>query len=289
MPARSGAVPAPVTGRMYTRSEFLTALEERGYPRTPRWHEDMIERGLLDQAARIAAADPARRYVWPERQLELATSILVQVGKGAHLASLANCVVWIWLWWGDAWVPFCQVPRSLIPWRAAEQAPAEKHVRKAARETVRKIAHPQGVGKLRLAKAFVEMTYRPDADPEQLREPFEDLFDPDRTGAERGPEGARLSTDRYVAMVALRMRALRDVETFTEDEYRRARALYLQSRREYALEQPRYAADPSLGRMFEVPDDDDVINSACHDLVACLGIIRERVPQPNRAQRRAAR
>jgi glycine/D-amino acid oxidase-like deaminating enzyme len=215
--------------------------------------------------------------------------VLVQRAKGAHLASLANGVVWIWLWWGDAYVPFRQVPRSLIPWRAAEQEPAEVHVRKAAREAVSKVAHPRGSGKRRLANALVQMTYDRDPDPEQLREPFDDLFDPDRTGAERGPAGAQLSTDRYLAMVAMRVRTLGALETFTEAEYRSARALYQHSRREYATEQPRYATDPSLGRMFEVPDDNEVFNSACHDLVTCLGIIREHTSRPNRAQRRSAR
>lgn len=275
--------------RTFTRAEFLAALRERGYRRTERWHRDLIERGLLDRGMRVASGDPAPRYVWPETQLELATSLLFQRAKGAHLASLANGVVWIWLWWGDAYVPFRQVPRALIPWRAAEQKPAEVHVRRAAREVVSKVAHPQGSGRLRLAKALVEMTYDRDPDPERLREPFDDLFDPDRTGAERGPAGAQLSTDRYLAMVALGVRSLRALETFTEAEYRSAKALYQHSRREYAAEQPRYAADQSLGRMFEVPDDNEVFNSACHDLVTCLGIIREHTTRPNRAQRRAAR
>lgn len=150
MPPPTTQVPAPVSGaRTFTRAEFLAALRERGYRRTARWHEELIERRLLDRGTRVAG-DPSPRYVWPQTQLELAASLLVQRGKGAHLASLANGVVWIWLWWGDEYVPFRQVPRALIPWRAAEQEPATVHVRKAAREVVSKIAHPQGSGKRRL-------------------------------------------------------------------------------------------------------------------------------------------
>ena len=47
--------------RTYTRDEFLAALRARGYRRTARWHEDWIERGLLDQGTRVG--EFARQYV----------------------------------------------------------------------------------------------------------------------------------------------------------------------------------------------------------------------------------
>lgn len=268
---------------MYSKKEFLEALRARGYSRSERWLEEWIERGLLDQGTRTTGASGAPVYVWPADQLELASSLLFQVEKrGAHRASLANLVVCVWLWWGDAFVPFRQVPRALLPWRAAEREAAEVHVRAAAREVVAKLAHKRAIGKRRLARTLVQMSYEtPDFD--QLRDAFEDVFDPDRKGLERGPIGAQLSTDRYLQMVALRTRTLDALETFNEAEYRAAAELYRWSRREYTAEQPRYAADPDLGGMHEAPTDNELANSACHDLVTCLGLLREHAQGQQRA------
>lgn len=262
---------SPAMTPSYTRTAFLSELARRGYRRTARWHEEWIGLGLLDRGVRHGR----EKATWPQEQMELAASLLRHVQKGAHLPSLSNIVVCIWLWWGDGYVPCRQVPRALKTWLDGEQEPAEKHVRASASELVEKIKHPKGRGKRRLVRALVDLTYKPQADQEQLRELFDDVFDPDRTGKVRGPAGAEISSDLYFGMVKTRIEGRAQLRSFTQAEYRAARDLYRWSRTEYAKAQPNYARDPDLGRLYEVPDLNEVANSACSDLFTCLALLRK--------------
>lgn len=256
--------------RHYTRTEFLTELARRGYRRTSRWHEQWIGIGLLDRGTRRGKGG---RATWPQNQVQLAAALLHHADKGVHLASLTNLVTWIWLWWGDEFVPFRQIPRALRTWVNGEREPAEKHVRAAARELVARIAHPAGSGKRRLSEVLVDFTYRP-TEADKLRSLFDDVFDPERTGKARGPAGAALSTDLYIRHIEVQLGARAHLATFTEGEYRSARELYRRSRIEYAIAQPGYALDPDLGRFYEAPTLNEVANNASSNLLTCLEAVR---------------
>ncbi len=272
VPARAREVSTAVTE--YNRSQFLRALGDRGFNRTGRWHEEWIELGLLAPGGRRTSARGHLSYVWPHSQLELACALLPHVQKGVVLGSLTNIVVLIWLWYGDEFIPFQQVPRSLKTWRLAESRPAEKHVRAAAREFVTKIAHPKGTGRRALVNKLIDATYQGGARIESVRELFDNVFDPDGRGRPRGPKGAELTTDLYMKMVRLRSLALVALPTFSEMEFHKARTLYLHSRLEYAQAQPQFAKDSDLGRAYELPDLNDLVNSACSDLLTCVAMVR---------------
>lgn len=217
---------------------------------------------------------------WPHEQVELAGVLLFHAKKGAKFADLANIPVMIWLWWGEPFVPFRQVPRALRTWVAEEGEPAHKHVRRTARELVRTIAHREGTGKRRLVNALVDLTYRPDADPEELRDLFDDVFDPDRTRKARGPVGARVSTDAYFALVRARIETRARFGSFVEPEYRAAKDLYRSSRIDYARAQPGYRKDPDLGHLYEAPDLNELANNACADFLMSLAAVRRMATGP---------
>src|SRR5438874_3846691 len=100
-----------------TRAAFLDALIARGFPRTPRWHERWIELGLLDRGDRSPGN---ASYTWPATQLELAVTLLRQSAKGLSLGALPKMVVFVWLGWGDAYVPRRQIQRAMQTWARAE-------------------------------------------------------------------------------------------------------------------------------------------------------------------------
>jgi hypothetical protein len=254
--------------------EFLAELANRGYIRTSRWHEEWVVCGLLDRGRREGGM--RLPFTWQQEQVELASTLLLHAEKGAQLASLANVVVCIWLWWGDAFVPFRQVPRALRTWLDGEREPAEKHVRATARELTKKIAHPRGSGKRQLVRALVDFTYRKDAKPEDLRDVFDDVVDPDRTGTPRGPDGAQLTTEMYLAILEARIEVRDRLGLRSEAEYLSARELYRASRVGYALQQPWYARDPDLGDLYEESDWNEITNSACADLLTCLAAVHRR-------------
>src|SRR5260221_1138961 len=142
--------------RRVTRNEFLTELARRNHVRSARWHESWIEAGLIDRGEPEGRVGGGAIYTWPFVQIEHAHALLCKVDEGAALGVLANYVVWTWLWFGDEWIAFRQVPRATRSWVEAENHAPVKNVRTTATELVSKIAHPDGAGRRRLIRALVD-------------------------------------------------------------------------------------------------------------------------------------
>ena len=253
-----------------TRAALLRELAARGFPRTRRWHERWIELGLLDRGEQSAGG----AYTWPVTQLELATTLLTQSAKGISLGALPKLVVYVWLWWGDAYVPGRQIPRAMHTWARAEAEAPVRRVRVTAAQVAARVAHPRGRARRRLVRALTDFPAR--GDPEDLREAFDAVFDPELRGIERGPVGAQVSTDRYLGLVAARQRAVANLSRYTPEQFGAARALYRRSRAEYARLQPQYADDADLGRMHPPVDTNELADAACADLLDCLAVLFER-------------
>lgn len=267
-----------------SRGEFLAELARRGHPRTARWHEEWVQLGLIAPGERVGRPGGGMRFLWPYVQVEHANAMLDKLAQGTALGSLPKYVVWVWLVWGDEWIPFAQVPRAMRTWEQAERTAPVKNVRASAAELVNTLAHQAGVGKRRLVRALTD--FAPNGDVGTLRDPLTDVVDPNRTGLPRGPEGAAFSTDGYLAMIAARQRAAANLRNYSESAYRAARKLYAESRAEYATAQPAYAKHPDLGAMHHEPTVSDIADSACIDLLTCLAILFER--EPRRASAPAA-
>jgi hypothetical protein len=253
-----------------TRRQFLDELALRGYARSARWHESWIDIGLLDRGDRTAVAG---EYTWPVSQVELA-AVLLEKNEQVSRGALPKLVVSMWLWWGEEYVQFRQIPRAMTTWARAEAEAPVKRVRKSAAELADRLAHKRGFGKRRLVRAFTD--FPASGDPQTLRDPLDDVFDPDRTGQERGPAGAAVTTDRYLALIASRQRAIANLKHYSRAQYERARRFYVKSRTDYAREQPEFAKDPDLGKMHPPVDLNDLADEACLNLLDCLAVLYER-------------
>jgi hypothetical protein len=214
--------------------------------------------------------------MWPYVQLEHASALLDKLAEGAALGTLPKYIVWTWLWWGDEWISFAQVPRAMRTWANAERNAPVKNIRASAKNMVRAVAHPKAIGTRKLIRSLVE--FAPNGDVETLRDAVDDVLDPQRTGRRRGPDGASLDTDLYLTMIAARQRAVAKLGSYSEDEFGAARRFYRQTRAEYLHEQPRYASDRDLGSLHRVPNPSDIADSACVDLLTCLAALFERKP-----------
>jgi len=259
--------------RRVTRTEFLLELGARGYPRTRRWHEDWIDAGLLDRAEPTGRAGGGVSYTWPRAQVELADALL-EKNRTVSRGALPKLVVFLWLWYGDEYVPFRQVPRAMRTWAQAERAAPAKNVRAMATELVSRVAHKSGTGRRRLVRTLVE--FPATGDPAAIRDAFDDVFDPDRTGRPRGPDGASINTEGYLRIIAIRQRAVANLGRYSEQQYAAAREMYRITRANYARAQPGYALDKDLGRMHPPVDTGELADSACQDLLSCLGFLYER-------------
>jgi hypothetical protein len=253
-----------------TRTELLAEIARRGYVRTARWHEDWIELGLLDRGDQNG---PGAEYTWPRNQIELA-ALLLSKGEQVSRGALPKIVVAMWLWFGDEYVPFRQVPRAMKAWAKAEAEAPVYRVRRTARQLVDGIAHRLATRKPRLVRELSD--FPASGDPEALREAFDDVFDPDRTGRERGPAGASLTTERYLTMLAARQRAIAKLAQYTQVQYEAARRLYVESRADYARLQPEFARDRELGHLHPPVDLDGLADATCADLLDCLAALYER-------------
>lgn len=261
--------------RRVARTEFLLELRARGYPRTPRWHEDWIDAGLLDRGEPTGRAGGVS-YLWSRAQVELAYALL-EKNRTVSRGALPKLVVFLWLWYGDEYVPFRQVARAMRTWAQAERAAPAKNIRAMATELVARVAHKSGTGKRRLVRTLID--FPATGDPAAIRDAFDDVFDPDRTGAPRGPDGASINTEGYLRIIAIRQRTVARLGRYTEQQYAAAREMYRITRADYARAQPGYALDKDLGRMHPPVDTSELADSACQDLLSCLGFLYERDEQ----------
>lgn len=127
----------------HTAEALVTAARQRGYPATKRLVADWVSIGLLDRGHdRGQGKGKGKVYLWSENQRRLFLSLLVKQGS-VRRAVLLNIPVWLWLNWGDAYVPLRQVRRALAAWVGVNQRAGVKRARITARQVVGELDHPR--------------------------------------------------------------------------------------------------------------------------------------------------
>ncbi len=118
----------PDESRRYSRDEMLRAVAAKGFQASPRLVTDWVGLGLLDRPTRRGRGrGRGIEATWPENQLRLFLVLLGHRRRGVHVGPLANVPVWLWLAWGEDYVPLRQARRALSTWLAAdEKAPANR-------------------------------------------------------------------------------------------------------------------------------------------------------------------
>lgn len=257
-----------------TRTAFLSELARRGYARSPRWHESWIELGLLARGTPAGRKGGGVSYTWPAVQVEHACALLKKADESVALGALTKYVVWTWLWWGDDWLPFSQVPRAMRTWAKAERNGAMVHIRESAIEFANSFAHKHGTGKRRLVRALAQ--FPANGDPETLRDALQSVMDPERLGQPRGPAGAAVTVDGFLRLISARQVAVSNLAKYREAHYRAAANLYRRERVEYATLVTTFALDKDLGKLHRQMTLGELADTACVDLLTCLAICFER-------------
>jgi hypothetical protein len=111
-------------------------------------------------------------------------------------------------------------------------------------------------------------------DRDALRDAVRVVFDPHSEDRQAGPEPAPITTELFVRLAEARFTAIHKLDTFSDDDYETSRTIYVQTRAGYAKDQPDLAADPEYGRIFQAPEFERQLNSACVDLLTILGLSR---------------
>jgi hypothetical protein len=260
-------------------ADLLRAAAEQGTPVTERLIVDWTERGLLDRprSKGLGYARGREKGVWPWSQRQLFLSLLrKRPAKRSQFPALFNIPVFLWLFWGESYVPIDQARRCLLSWHRRLGPTSQKDARRAARQTVKQIAHRDASREARraLAEHLQEWAVEGDVYPGDIRRLVTPVIDPHRTGQTRGPIGGQFTAETYLTVVEARIMGEVYLTSFEDEDFKQARTFYLRSRRDYARGWRRLAADQDLGHMFEEPTLDSVVNHACTDLTIILGLIQ---------------
>lgn len=245
---------------------------------------DWTHRGLIDQPGGHRSLGRPRGFEkgtwrWEQRQL-----FLLLLRKRRELSQqprsdfrlLYNIPVFLWLWFGDAYVPLRQTRTALRSWLHGANRVSKEYADRAARDIVRRMADPESPreAKAMLADVLAQALREGDIDRRQLKEALAKVLDPKRTGTDRGPEGASISPSKFAHILEARVVASVYLDVLADPVFERSRTVYRRSRREYSDRWKGFAEDPDIGQMFEEPTDQQVLLESCWDLLTILGMAK---------------
>ncbi len=262
----------------YTNEILIAEAKAKGYDVSARLITDWVQLGLLDRPEKHGLGR-GRGFiaVWAEAQCHLFLTLLDKRREAKRIGPLCNIPVWLWLFWGDAYVPLRQVRRALRTWGEFQGVPrkgvAWKHGRKAGENFINQIGHPDAAKKDRkaLQDAIAGMLYRGEFDRQRLLPLVRRVFDPHDTGKSRGPAGSQFSPEDIVTLIEARYEALHELDKLDDSLFEWARFTYLTGLQEYQRDRPQLAADPDLGKLFTQPDLNEMVLGSCSHLITLLG------------------
>lgn len=262
----------------FSKKVLVQIASAKGYRQvSTRLVDDWVAKGLLDRPEHrpLGYGRGSLPAVWSDNQRELFLTLLEKRDEGAPIATLCNILVWLWLWWGDSYVPLRQVRRAMQTWAKAAGYPP----RGRARADMRRLIGNWGDPRARrndcraLEAALYPMVCSGRVEAAVLLPLVQRVFDPKGTGVPRGPAGGRITPEGYVGLLQARVEAITHLDTFDDQLFEQARVTYLATRHNYERQRPRLAADPELGARFAAPALAEIVWDACLDLVTLLGMI----------------
>jgi hypothetical protein len=271
-------VPVPGPG---TVDDLLADARKAGYSATRRLVTDWVSLGLLDKPTRhgIGRGKGTTKGVYSANQRQLFLTLLQQQrADGGGVRQLTATPVALWLYWGDTYVSLRQVKRALNTWIGAAEQRNETRSRRAARELIEQLAttDTRRTDRTRLERLLDEAnrTGRV-SDEAKLQEAIERVLDPNHTGRTHGPPGAQINPEVIVNATVLQSQGFlalagQRVEDHIFEQARAELQLHLIG---YIRDRPQLIknADASVRHLFTTPLGQQVIPSACTDLIREIG------------------
>lgn len=270
----------------FTATNLVEAARAAGHDRvSPRLVVDWVGLGLLAPGKRrpLGRDRGSHPSTWPDEQRQLFFALLALRDQGAKIAQLCTVPVWLWLTWGDGYVPLPQLRRAMRTWAKAVGDPPTGRARAGLHALLQDWGDPEArrADRRALETAILPMVASGRVDERVLRPLVERVFAP--AGARR--RGGPLSAEDYVGLLRARVEALKRlavekprfvrgtrVEPFDDGIFEWARFVYLATRHRYGVERSRLAADPEWGERFAEEGPTEVVTAACLDLATLLGM-----------------
>jgi len=255
---------------------------------TPRLVTDWTSKGLLDRPARRAKGRGlgSAKGLYPATQRELFLTLLDKRRQGAvRIPTLARIPIFIWLVWGDDWVPTRQALLAHRTWLGVIGT-SQEQARTSATEILGLLDHPlaQVADRQALKDELADIAYKGRLDhPDRLEAAVRRVFEPPsvfRRPIVRavGHPAAPLTSDTVVGLVAARANAAVAIkrDQITATDMQQARQMYLASRTEYAAHLPVLRAQ-TPAPYTELYSDGGVqaqVDNCALDLLTLLGLLK---------------
>jgi hypothetical protein len=263
----------------FTAEDLVQAAREAGFDASTRLITDWVGLGLLDRPRRrsLGQGNGSLKAVWPPAQKDCFLSLLHHRQTVKQVAPLANLPVWVWLAYGNEWIPLRQARTALGTWcgrHRSRPGVSATEARRMSRRFVETVAyaHTQQRDRAGLRRVVEDSLQTMTFDRQQFHAAVLRVFDPHNEGRTIGPSGAPMNTDVLVRAVEARFTALHQLDQFTDQQFEDARFVFLTTKESYAKEQEAFAQDPLTGQMHPGLSLDREVNRACYDLLTLLGM-----------------
>jgi hypothetical protein len=236
-----------------SKTDLIARAAALGYAMTPRRIDDWVSLGLLDRPRRRGLGRGRGSVAsWSEHQMKLLEQLVRARTTARRVKTLANLPVWLWLVWGDEYVPLRQARRALGTWAVGSAVSAESQARKAAAgalDQLGQVANQSARRRIRTLLTDALATGR--LDEARLRQAAARIDVPDLDG--------------LVQILVARYTALRQLGDIPDQTFVSARAIYR------SFQSAKRVGDPGL---------EAAANSACLDLLTTLGFLVREGPSP---------
>lgn len=261
--------------------ELLADARSAGYQISSRLITDWVSHGLLDRPKRRpkGRGHGSDKGEYSANQRRLFLTLLDKRVISPHIRSLARIPLFIWLYWGDDYVPTRQALRAFTAWLGDFRV-SKAASRKAAQQFLGQLNNPQATYAARreLLDTLTDAAYCGRIDQEQLRGAVAAVFEPSRSVIHRaiGPVQAPLTTDSIIQLIEARLSAAQSVAIgdVKEQQLALARQAHLRHIAEYLNLLPNMRAEvpANLATAFSAPTAQTLADNCGTDLLTILGL-----------------
>jgi len=263
-----------------TIDDLVADSAAAGNPVSARLIHDWTQAGLLDRPRRRPAGRGrgSTQALYTANQRMLLQTLLAKRSE-TGISGLARVPVWMWMYWGDDYVPLRQVRRALLTWLGDGKV-SLKRANQTARAMLVQLDHPDATPAARreLRRAATEFGHTGEVDLDRLERAAFDVFEPHVSQIRRavGHPDAPLTVDSLVEVTKARQVAVTLLRSgkVSDRAFYEARHVHIIAYAEYAANQVAYAASaPQNHRdMYERVTAESALNNCCMHLITSIGL-----------------
>ena len=256
----------------FTRDDLITHADAFRPGMTGRLVTKWVQIGLLDRPrhpGRGRGVGGSHPGTWSYEQLQLFLALWRQYPIRA-IADLCNVPVFMWMYWGDDYVPLRQVRKAMYTWLARI-----RHISKrAADDSAEQIlTNVEGKRPRRAKRELLSEALRSEPpDLEQVRSVVvADKNSPYDAIAAMSGRRVDVDPELFMGLLSGRVVAEEQLAKLPNYLFEWARFFNLYASGLYRLDQPALAADLRHGQMFPERKVENMIWHACADLLTIVG------------------